>query len=62
MDQEKKDDVSYDESPDGAAYVLDEESALGRALDGASAAVEQAVAHVRLSIRQTRSAVWHPVP
>jgi len=42
--EEKKDGVAYDQAPDDAAYVQDEEAALGRALATASAAVEQAVA------------------
>jgi len=42
--EEKKDGVAYDEAPDDAAYMQDEEAALGRALATASAAVEQAVA------------------
>jgi glycyl-tRNA synthetase beta chain len=42
--EEKKDGVSYDEEPDSGGYVQDEESALGRALDTASKAVEAAVA------------------
>jgi glycyl-tRNA synthetase beta chain len=41
--EEKKDGVSYDEEPDAGDYVLDEEAALGRALEAASAAVAKAV-------------------
>ena len=42
--EEKKDGVSYDETPDAGGYVQDEETALGRALDGAAKAVAAAVA------------------
>ncbi len=42
--EEKKDGVSYDQAPDTAAYVQDEESALGMALDTAAKAVDAAVA------------------
>ena len=41
--EEKKDGVSYDEAPDAGGYVQDEEAALGRALEAASAAVATAV-------------------
>ena len=41
--EEKKDGVSYDEAPDAGGYVQDEESALGRALEAASAAAAKAV-------------------
>ena len=47
--EEKKDGVSYDEEPDAAGYVQDEESALGRALEAASTAVEAAVAEEKFS-------------
>ncbi len=47
--EEKKDGVSYDEAPDVAGYVQDEEAALGRALDGASKAVEAAVAEEKFT-------------
>ncbi|MCK5273684.1 MAG: glycine--tRNA ligase subunit beta, partial [Alphaproteobacteria bacterium] len=41
--EEKKDGVSYDEAPDSGGYAQDEEAALGRALEAASAAVAKAV-------------------
>ncbi len=41
--EEKKDGVSYDEAPDAGRFVQDEEAALGRALEAASAAVAKAV-------------------
>lgn len=41
--EEKKDGVFYDETPDAKGFVQDEEAALGRALDAASAAVAKAV-------------------
>lgn len=41
--EEKKDGVSYDEAPDAKGLVQDEEAALGRALEAASAAVAKAV-------------------
>ncbi len=42
--EEKKDGGSYDAEPDADVYLQDEESALGRALEAAAAAVEGAVA------------------
>ncbi len=51
--EEKKDDVSYDQAPDEAAYVQDEELALGRALDAASKAVEAAVADEKFTAAMT---------
>ena len=42
--EEKKDGVSYDEAPDAGAYVQDEETSLGRALDRAGKAVAAAAA------------------
>jgi glycyl-tRNA synthetase beta chain len=41
--EEKKDGVSHDEAPDAKGYAQDEEAALGRALEAASAAVAKAV-------------------
>jgi len=41
--EEKKDGTSYDQPPDPGGYVQDEEAALGRALETASAAVAKAV-------------------
>jgi glycyl-tRNA synthetase beta chain len=41
--EEKKDGESYDDTPDAGAYAQDEEAALGRALEVASAAVAKAV-------------------
>ena len=41
--EEKKDDASYDAAPDAKGYAQDEESALGRALEAACAAVAKAV-------------------
>ncbi len=41
--EEKKDGTSYDTAPDTGGFVQDEEAALGRALEAASAAVAKAV-------------------
>lgn len=41
--EEKKDGVSYDETPDAKGFVRDEEAALGRSLEAAATAVAKAV-------------------
>ena len=41
--EEKRDGVSYDQAPDAAGFVQDEEAALGRALESAAAAVTAAI-------------------
>ena len=41
--EEKKDGVSHDKPPDAGRFVQNEEAALGRALEAASAAVAKAV-------------------
>lgn len=47
--EEKKDGVAYDDEPDAGGYVQDEESALGRALEAASTAVETDVAEEKFT-------------